>query len=202
MNSNTSTTRIILASQSMTRRKLLENAGVTFEAMASPLDEELAKKNFKGGTASELASYLATQKAQPLSRIHPGALVIGCDQTLSCNGQTLHKPRDDAQASEQLKALRGHTHELASAMSVARRGEILFQNLSMAQLTIRHFSDQYLEDYLASQPEAIRRSLGCYQLEGRGIQLFEQVTGDYFTILGLPLLPLLAFLRGIGELET
>jgi septum formation protein len=191
---------LILASASPTRRRLLEQAGLEFSAETAPIDEEEAKLALEseGASAAALAETLAELKATAVSRRHPGGFVIGADQVLDCEGRRYDKPRDEAAARAQLMALRGRSHQLISALVVARNGERLWHHVDRARLTMRPFSPAFLDDYLARSLPGILTSVGAYQLEGRGAQLFSRIEGDYFTILGLPLLPLLDFLRPHG----
>jgi septum formation protein len=191
---------LILASASPTRRRLLEQAGLEFSAETAPIDEEEAKLALEseGASAAALAETLAELKATAVSRRHPGGFVIGADQVLDCEGRRYDKPRDEAAARAQLMALRGRSHQLISALVVVRNGERLWHHVDRARLTMRPFSPAFLDDYLARSLPGILSSVGAYQLEGRGAQLFSRIEGDYFTILGLPLLPLLDFLRPHG----
>ncbi|WP_151179902.1 Maf family protein [Hypericibacter terrae] len=192
--------RLLLASASPTRRRLLEQAGLEFSAEAAPIDEEEAKLALEGEGADgpALAEALAELKAVAVARRHPGAFVIGADQVLDCEGRRYDKPRDEAAARAQLMALRGRTHQLISALVVVRDGRRLWHHIDRATLTMRPFSPAFLDEYLARSMPGILSSVGAYQLEARGAQLFSRIEGDYFTILGLPLLPLLDFLRPHG----
>ena len=192
--------RLILASASPTRRRLLQQAGLEFSAEAAPIDEEEAKLSLEGEGAqgAALAEALAELKAIAVSRRHPGCFVIGADQILDCEGRRYDKPRDEAAARAQLMALRGRTHQLISAMVVVRDGQRLWHHIDRARLTMRPFSPAFLDEYLAKSLPGILSSVGAYQLEALGAQLFSRIEGDYFTILGLPLLPLLDFLRPHG----
>ncbi len=181
---------------------MLRQAGVTFTSMPAPLDEEAAKDSIELLPSHLLAAALALAKAKSVSAVTSQATVIGADQTLELNGNTLHKPKDHAEAREHLKHLRGQTHALHSAVAVTKGDKVLFETTTTAHLAMRKFSDQFLDTYLQTLEPHVYKSVGCYQYESRGIQLFEAVQGDNFTILGLPLLPLLAFLREIGELLT
>ncbi len=192
---------MILASGSSSRRSLLSNAGVEFDVEAANVDEEEVKLALRGegATAAQTAETLAELKAQRVSRRHPGILVIGADQMLDCNGVWFDKPEDIDHAAAHLAALRGKEHQLLSAVCVVRDGQRLWHHNDVARLTLRNLSDSFIEDYLAAVGEDALSSVGAYQLEGRGIQLFASIRGDYFSILGLPLLPLLDFLRGHGR---
>jgi septum formation protein len=193
---------LILASTSKIRQHLLRQAGVTFTAIPAAHDEEKAKISLGPLSANSMARALAVAKATSVSVNDRHATVIGADQTLELNGQTLHKPNDYPEAREHLKRLRGQTHTLHSAVAVTKADKVLFDTTTTAHLTMRTFSDEFLNTYLKNLNPSLYQSLGCYQFESLGIQLFETVEGDTFTILGLPLLPLLAFLREIGELQT
>ena len=186
---------LILASQSRARRMLLENAGLAFEALPADMDERAVQKNSGLSAPGEVASLLAREKALFVSRQKPGQYVVGADQTLSLGERMFSKPAGRAQAAEQLGQLAGRTHELHSAVSVARDGKILFDDVSVARMTMRQLAAGEIEAYLDQAGEAVTTSVGAYQLEGLGVHLFERIEGDHFTILGLPLLSLLAFLR-------
>jgi septum formation protein len=145
---------------------------------------------------------LAAAKAEHVSRIEPDALVIGADQVMSCGGRLYQKPSSIAAACEQLRELRGKTHTLHAGLAVARRGETLWRHLDLARLTMRDFSDPFLDAYAEAEGETLTRSVGAYRIEGLGIQLFSRVEGDHFTIIGLPLLPLLGYLRDVRWLPS
>jgi len=189
-------TAIVLASASASRAALLRAAGVPFTVVASQVDEEPVKARMlrDSATPDAIARSLAELKARAVSRRAEG-LVIGADQTLDLDGVLYDKPRDLAESRERLVALRGRRHSLHAAVAVAREGEVVWTALDTSRLTMRAFSDAFLDAYLARQGEAVTSSTGAYLLEGEGIQLFEAIEGDYFSILGLPLLGLLAFLR-------
>lgn len=193
---------LVLASASVTRARLLAEAGVAVRVDPAVLEETeiIASFRAEGALAGECAAALAEAKASRISARHPGALVIGADQILDCEGEWLEKPQDIAAARAQLRRLRGKAHELVSAVAVLRDGGMLWHAIDRARLTMRPFSDAFLEDYLARACEEVLRSVGAYRLEGLGAQLFDRVEGDFFTILGLPLLPLLGFLRDRGAL--
>lgn len=186
---------LVLASGSAVRAMLLRNAGLEFRVQDSRVDEDVVKEKFADSDTDALALKLAEEKALAVSRLEPGALVIGADQILSCDGDRFDKPRDMAQARANLRRFRARTHSLHSGVALAFGGEIVWRHVDQAHLAMRDFSDSFLDRYLESIGDKIRSSVGCYQLEGPGIQLFERIEGDYFTILGLPLLPLLAELR-------
>ncbi|MBM3642959.1 MAG: Maf-like protein [Alphaproteobacteria bacterium] len=193
---------LILASTSASRRALLANAGLAFEIEAPGVDEEEVKLSLlaAGADAGAIAERLAELKAVRVSARHPGALTIGADQTLACEGRLFDKPPTLADARDHLRALRGRTHELQSAVVVARDGARLWHARERARLAMHDFDDAFLDAYLTAAGEDITGSVGAYRLEGLGAQLFSRIEGDYFTILGLPLVPLLRFLalHGIG----
>lgn len=193
---------IILASQSTTRKSLLDQAGIGFTAIRAAYDEEHARQTFEAKRDNCLALYLATGKALSLSAAHNNALIIGADQTLHCAGQLFHKPGNRAAASLQLKKLRGKTHTLTSAVVCVKNKQILWNHVSAADISMRQFSDEALEKYLDTSSETVFQSVGSYHYEGTGIQLIESISGDYHTILGFPLLPLLGFLRAHGYVAT
>ncbi|UYN94752.1 MAG: Maf family protein [Enhydrobacter sp.] len=192
--------RLILASASPSRRQLLANAGLEFEVEPSGVDEDEVKRSLLAERASpqEIAEELAEMKALRVSSRHPEAMVVGGDSTLACGGRMFDKPLGLDAARKQLLALRGLTHELFSSVVVARGGTRLWHWNERARLTMRPFSEPFLNAYLARTGEQVLYSVGAYQLEGLGAHLFSRVDGDYFTILGLPLLPLLSFLQGHG----
>ncbi|MBS0519919.1 MAG: Maf family protein [Proteobacteria bacterium] len=191
---------LILASASPSRRKLLANAGLVFDTEPSGIDEEEAKRSLLADHASpqEIAEALAEMKALRVSAKHPQAMVVGGDSTLASQGRLFDKPPTMEAARKQLLALRGQTHELFSSVVVARGGIRLWHWNERARLTMRPFNEAFLDAYLARAGEEVLGSVGAYQLEGLGAHLFSRVDGDYFTILGLPLLPLLSFLAGHG----
>lgn len=196
---------LILASASPSRRQLLANAGLTFEIEPSGVDEDEVKRSLLGERArpQDVAETLAEIKATRVSARHPAAMVIGADSTLACDGQQFDKPPSLVAARRHLQALAGRTHELCSSVVVAQAGVRLWHCNERARLTMRPLSESFLDAYLARAGEAVTTSVGAYQLEGLGAHLFSRVDGDYFTILGLPLLPLLSFLAGHGiGLET
>jgi septum formation protein len=186
---------LILASQSRARQMLLANAGISFEAIPADIDERAVQKDSKLTAPGDIAKLLAREKALWVSRQRPRRYVVGADQTLALGSRLFSKPAGRAAAAEQLRLLAGNTHELHSAFAVARDGKILFADVSIAGMTMRRFGDREIETYLDQVGAAVTTSVGAYQLEGLGVHLFERIEGDHFTILGLPLLPLLAFLR-------
>jgi len=186
---------LILASQSRARQTLLANAGIDFEAVPAEIDERAVQQASRLTAPSEIAALLAREKSLFVSAKRPDRFVVGADQTLALGSRLFSKPAGRSQAAEQLRALAGGTHELHSAVAVARDGKILFADASRARMTMRKLSDAEIDAYLNEAGEAVTSSVGAYQLEGLGVHLFEHIEGDHFTILGLPLLPLLAFLR-------
>ena len=186
---------LVLASQSRARQALLANAGIDFEAIPAEIDERAMQQSSSLSAPGEIASLLAREKALSVSSRKPGQFVIGADQTLALGSRLFSKPAGRAQAAEQLHALAGRSHELRSAVAVARDGRILFESVTLARMTMRRLSETEIGAYLDKAGEAVTSSVGAYQLEGLGVHLFERIEGDHFTILGLPLLPLLAFLR-------
>jgi septum formation protein len=193
---------LILASQSGARKTLLANAGISFEAVPADIDERSVQKDSGLSAPGEIAGLLAREKALFVSSQHPGRYVVGADQTLALGSRLFSKPSGRAQAAEQLRLLAGNSHELHSAVAVARDGKIMFVDVSIARMTMRRMANSEINGYLDWAGEAVTASVGAYQLEGIGVHLFERIEGDHFTILGLPLLPLLAFLRGEGLLSV
>lgn len=193
---------LVLASGSAARRALLQNAGLDFVVAPSSIDERAAEVPLleSGAPPADIALALAMAKAASVSAGRPGDLVIGADQVLDLDGERLTKPPSMEAARRQLLALSGRTHALHSAVAAARDGAILWSIVETAHLTMRKLDPAFVGRYLAAVGDDALASVGAYQLEGRGIQLFERIDGDYFAILGLPLLPLLKFLRGEGEI--
>lgn len=191
---------LILASQSNTRKALLEQAGLSFVTVPASIDERTLESDAvaAGGDGRDVALLLARHKAEAVARNHPSAIVIGADQTLSLGTTLLHKPVDRADAAAQLEHLRGKTHRLHAAVTLVRDDSVLWSDIQTAELTMRDFTPSERDDVLDREGDAIFGSVGGYRLEGPSIHLFEKVVGDYFTILGLPLLPLLASLRAIA----
>ena len=188
---------VVLASASKSRAHLLTAAGPTFDVVPAHADEDAVKDALKaeGADARQCAETLAEIKAVQVSQRVPGALVIGADQMLECDGVWFDKPKDMNGARAHLTAMRGKTHTLPTAVAVILDGSVIWHHSASPRLTMRDFSDAFIEHYLANTGEKILSSVGAYQLEGWGAQLFERIDGDFSTILGLPLLPLLAFLR-------
>ena len=191
---------LILASQSQTRKTLLQQAGLRFSTQPAAIDERAIETAAlaNGADARDVALLLAQKKAEAVSNVNAGAFVIGADQTLALGTELLHKPADRAAAAVQLDHLKAKTHRLHAGVTLVRDGQVLWSDLQTAELTMRDFSAEEREDILDREGTAALNSVGGYRLEGPSIRLFETVTGDYFTILGLPLLPLLAALRAIA----
>ena len=195
---------VILASGSATRQAMLRTAGVSFTVDVAAIDEAsvLESLQAEGAKPRDAADMLAEMKALKVSAKHTGALVIGADQILSLGSKFFAKPVDIDTARDHLKQLRGQTHSLTSAAVVARDGTAIWRDVREAKLTMRPFSDDFIDDYLAKAGPAVLASVGAYQIEGLGAQLFSRIDGDHFTILGLPLLPLLDMLRTQGVLKS
>lgn len=195
---------IVLASGSVTRQRLLRAAGVPFAVEVAPIDEAGVIESLAAerAPARDVADLLAELKAVKVSTRHPQAFVIGADQVLSVGAELFQKPGSREGARAQLRRLRGRTHALSSAVSVAREGTVIWRMVAEARLTMREFSDAFLDAYLEVAGEEILGSVGAYHVEGLGVQLFSRIDGDTFTILGLPLVPLLDFLRLHGMLRT
>jgi septum formation protein len=191
--------RLVLASASAARGALLKAAGLSFDVIPAHIDEGAIRvnilENTAGAEAGDIASVLAAEKARVVSALHPDALVIGADQVLVLGGKIFSKAETLAQARSHLEMLRGRTHDLVSAVALARQGSVHWQTMTTAGMTMRDFSDEFLGAYIERVGERVLQSVGCYELEGIGVQLFERIDGDYFTILGIPLLPLLQRLR-------
>ena len=193
---------LVLASKSAIRGAVLRAAGVPIEVHPADVDERAIEQGNTARDPGEVAALLAREKAAAVAARLSGRVVLGADQTLALGERRFSKPADRAVAREQLKSLRDRTHELHTAIALVREGTVLFEHREAAQLTMRAFSDRFLEDYLDAAGPAVTASVGAYQLEQSGIQLFERVEGDHFVILGLPLLPLLRHLRQAGWLAT
>jgi septum formation protein len=193
---------LVLASKSMIRHALLRDAGIPVEAHPADIDERAIEQQRTARDAGELAALLAREKARTIAVRLPGRLVLGADQTLALGERRFSKPADRAGAREQLEALRGRTHELHTAVALVRESTIVFEHREVARLTMRAFSDSFLESYLDAAGAAVTASVGGYQLERIGIQLFERVEGDHFVILGLPLVALLRYMRQAGWLAA
>ncbi len=193
--------RVVLASASQVRARLLREAGVVFEVEPAHVDEAEVKLGMRAEPVEAVTEALAFLKAQHVSRRFPDAFVVGADQMLECEGKRFDKPANLDQARAQLGSLRGRAHDLIGCTVVVKEGARLWHHIGRVTLEMRPFSEAFLDAYLAAMGDEALRSVGAYQLEGRGVQLFSRVNGDYFTILGLPLLPLLDFLRGCEVLD-
>ena len=192
--------RLILASKSAARRSMLEGAAVPFTVQVADVDEDAIKAQLTDHDAADLAVELARAKALAVSRHHEDAWVLGADQTLAFDGGLVSKAKSLEAARARLMQMRGRSHQLHSGAALARNGQIVWSGVDMATLAMRDFSDAFLETYLQTEREALLSCVGSYRLEGMGSQLFERVEGDYFTVLGLPLWPVLAELRRTGVL--
>jgi septum formation protein len=192
---------LVLASKSDVRGKMLAAVGLRFEIRPAQIDERAVEAKADLADAAAVARLLARAKAEAVARTLPGRLVLGADQTLTRGAKRFSKPASRAEAVEQLRALRGRTHELNSALALVRDDAVLFDCVDSARLAMRDISDRFIDDYLDMAGEAALASVGAYQLEGLGVHLFERIHGDYFTVLGLPLLPLLAYLRQNGFID-
>lgn len=188
---------IVLASASVSRASILKNAGVKFQTIPSDCDEDSIKNKMRedGATTEEVAERLAMAKAKMVAVDNPDHFIIGADQMLACDGVWYDKPPDIDAARNHLKSLCGKTHQLVSATVILLGKECVWRYSDTSNLTMREFSDDFIEYYLSQAGEKVCRSVGAYQLEGLGAQLFSAVEGDYFSILGLPLLPIMTFLR-------
>ena len=195
---------LILASGSEIRQTLLRNAGVSFEIQKPRIDEEMVRASLEAEQAKprDVADTLAEMKALKVSDRNPGALVLGCDQVLELNGQVLSKPRDLEDARAQLQSLRGQRHMLLSAAVICEDGKPIWRHVGQVRLRMRDFSDDYLDAYLTRNWPGISYCVGAYKLEEEGIRLFSRVDGDYFNVLGLPLIELLNYLTVRGDLQS
>ncbi len=189
------TASLILASQSRARQALLGDAGLEFEAIPADIDERAVQQSAALAAPSDIAAFLAREKALAVSMSEPGRYVIGADQTLAVGETLFTKPASRLEAAEQLRALAGRVHDLHSAVAVALDGKTVFEDIAVARMTMRKLTDAEIATYLDEAGDRVTSSVGAYQLEGLGVHLFERIEGDHFTILGLPLLPLLAFFR-------
>lgn len=197
------TEKLVLASGSPFRKAMLVSAGLDIEAVSAELDERAVEAPLQdsGVSPEDVAVILAEAKALEVSARRPGALVLGCDQTLSLGDEVFHKPADMEGARRHLLALSGKTHQLNSAAVLVRNGEVLWRHVGIANLSMRKLEPAFIGRHLARVGDKALSSVGAYQIEGEGIQLFEKVEGDYFTIVGLPLLPLLSELRRLGAID-
>ena len=194
--------RLILASRSAARRAMLTGAGVVFEAEDAGVDEEAIKAALPDHPPADLALKLARAKALAVSQRETGAWVLGSDQILAFDGGLVSKAGTLAEARMRLSAMRGRTHDLHSAAALVRAGSVVWSGVDTSRMTVRDFSDAFLDAYLATEGEGLLASVGAYRLEGLGAQLFDRVEGDYFTVLGMPLWPVLAELRRVGVIAT
>jgi septum formation protein len=194
-------TPLILASGSAIRRQILESAGIPFSVQTSGVDEDFIKAGWQGSDPSELAVRLAEAKARA-PQVASDALVLGADQVLSCEGELFDKARSVEEARQRLQHLRGKTHTLHSGLAAVRSGDVVWRYRTESHLTVRTFSDAFLADYLDKAGDVLTASVGAYAYEGLGAQLFDQVEGDYYAILGLPLLPVLDLLRREGVIAS
>lgn len=197
------TEKLILASGSPFRKAMLVNAGLDIEAVPADVDERALEAPLQdsGVSPEDVALVLAEAKAVEVSERYPGVLVLGCDQTLSLGDEVFHKPADMEGARRHLLALSGKTHQLNSAAVLVRDGNVLWRHVGIANLTMRHLDPAFIGRHLAHVGKKALASVGAYQIEGEGIQLFENIEGDYFTIVGLPLLAVLAELRSLGAID-
>lgn len=195
---------MILASASEVRARVLHAAGVTFDIVPARVDEDALKQSVLAEKTAPraVADALAELKALRVSTSHPGQLVLGADQVLVLDGELISKCETLTETSALLKRMRGKAHQLISALVLAKNGAPVWRYVDTAKLSVRAFSDTFLENYIASEGESLLSGVGCYKLEGRGIELFDKIDGDYFTILGLPLLPLLSALREQGVIQA
>ena len=195
---------MILASTSPTRLQMLRAAGLDPTPIAPRVDEGTIRDalSAEGATPRDIADALAEMKARKVAEKHPTSLVLGCDQVLALDRQTFAKPETPDDARQQLRQLRGKTHKLLSAAVVYENAEPVWRHVSEAGLTMHPVSDTYLNDYVQRNWDSIRHSVGCYKVEEEGVRLFSAITGDHFTILGLPLLPLLAWMGNRGIIAT
>ncbi|MCW8836180.1 MAG: Maf family nucleotide pyrophosphatase [Rhodospirillales bacterium] len=195
---------LVLASASSARARLLTEAGLIFSQAPAHVDESAIKDEMaaRGTPPEDVAMALSEKKALKTGAEHPGTVVIGADQMLECGGRLYDKPMNRDDARRQLRALRGNTHRLISAVCIVQEETVLWRHVDHARMTMRNFSDGFLEQYLERAGQAVLGSVGVYHLEGLGMQLFEKVDGDYFTVLGLPMLPLLGYLREKGVIDS
>lgn len=200
----TATSSMILASGSQIRAELLRRAGLVFDIIPGRIDEEAVRQSHTadGGTALDLADLLAELKARKVAEKYPGRLVIGADQVLECDGRIFAKADSIDEAAAQIAALSGRTHRLFSAAVVCRDGEPLWRHVGIVRLTMHQLSEPFTADYLARNWSSVREAVGCYKIEEEGVRLFSRIEGDFFHILGLPLIELLTWLRIRGDITT
>ncbi len=196
--------RLILASGSEVRAQLLRNAGLGVEVIPARIDEEAIRAALvaEDASARDLADTLAEMKARKISDKQPDALVLGCDQILECRREVFAKPADPDHAHDQLRRLRGQTHRLLSAAVIVEAGKPIWRHIGEVRLTMHNISDAYLDDYVTRNWDSIRETVGCYKLEEEGVRLFSRIEGDYFNVLGLPLIELLTWLGIRGDIAT
>lgn len=194
--------KLILASKSAARQALLTSAKIPYQPIVADIDERAAEKDAAASSPDGVAVHLARAKALHVSRTNKGRLVLGADQTLALGERRFSKPKDLAQAADQLRAFSGRTHHLHSGIAIARDGEVLFEHVASAGMSVRKLSEDFIKAYLAEVGDKALTSVGAYQVEGAGIHLFDKIDGDSSTIMGLPLMPLLDFLRRHGALTA
>lgn len=196
-------TKVILASQSASRRAMLDAAGVAYKALPAHVDEDAVKAAMTGAKPRDLADALAELKAVKVSGLHPDALVLGSDSLVALvDGTLLDKPTDRADAAAHLRAMSGGRHDIVSAAVLAQGGRPVWRHVEVAKLHVRPLSEQFIESYLDAEWPAIAGCVGCFRIEGPGVQLFDRVLGDHFTVLGMPLLPVLGQLRVLGVMTS
>ena len=195
---------LILASGSEIRAQLLRNAGVPFNIEIARVDEQMIKESLlaEGASPRDIADALAESKARKVASKHPDAMVLGCDQVLDFQGALLSKPDSADQAISQIKSMRGERHSLLSAAVIYNEGKPIWRHVGQVRLRMRQASDSYIQDYVTRNWDSIRHSVGGYKLEEEGVRLFHSIEGDYFNVLGMPLLELLAFLTLRGEIDS
>ncbi|HCF25172.1 MULTISPECIES: Maf family nucleotide pyrophosphatase [unclassified Novosphingobium] len=193
---------LILASQSASRRAMLDAAGVTYRAVPAHLDERALEAGLGDASPGQVAVELAAAKALAVARDHPGALVLGSDSLVEVDGRRFDKPESRDQAADHLRTFSGQEMRLYSAAALARDGAVLWRHATLARLTVRELSDAFIEDYLSHEWPAVSGCVGVFRIEARGVQLFEAIEGDHFTVLGMPLLDVLGALREAGELPA
>ncbi|MBX9682706.1 MAG: Maf family protein [Hyphomicrobium sp.] len=203
---NDNAPRLILASQSAARRAMLKSAGVVFDVVASTIDEDAIRATMISESdcheAADIAAVLAFETARSVALAHPGCYVLGSDQVLALGRHMFSKAATLAEARDNFDRLRGRTHELVSAAALVRNDEVIWQGVDTAQLTMRRFSDAFLDDYLGRVGDRVLKTVGGYAIESDGLQFFDRIDGDYFTILGMPLLPVLHQLRSHGVVAS